>query len=253
MKIYRLGKLSNMFSTTLFHAMAEFGYEGLILCEPEDTYVSLGYFDKAEELIDLKRCKELDIGVIRRQTGGGAVLLAPGQVFYQLLLSKSKVPFKVEDAYRKLSQPVIRAYRRLGVEVEYKPINDLVVKEVSDEELAQFLGEDPERLKEDLQAISFSYLMSLEEIFFEGRSYEELFESKEESPEEVVIKKDLREKLLKAIERLEEKEKLVLQLLYYEELPLKEVAKLLGVSMARISQIKSSAIEKLKSYLASAL
>ncbi|MEZ0336910.1 MAG: FliA/WhiG family RNA polymerase sigma factor [Aquificaceae bacterium] len=126
-------------------------------------------------------------------------------------------------------------------------------KEVSDEELAQFLGEDPERLKEDLQAISFSYLMSLEEIFFEGRSYEELFESKEEDPEEVVIKKDLREKLLKAIERLEEKEKLVLQLLYYEELPLKEVAKLLGVSMARISQIKSSAIEKLKSYLASAL
>jgi len=126
-------------------------------------------------------------------------------------------------------------------------------KEVSDEELAQFLGEDPERLKEDLQAISFSYLMSLEEIFFEGRSYEELFESKEEGPEEVVIKKDLREKLLKAIERLEEKEKLVLQLLYYEELPLKEVAKLLGVSMARISQIKSSAIEKLKSYLASAL
>jgi len=126
-------------------------------------------------------------------------------------------------------------------------------KEVSDEELAQFLGEDPERLKEDLQAISFSYLMSLEEIFFEGRSYEELFESKEESPEEIVIKKDLREKLLKAIERLEEKEKLVLQLLYYEELPLKEVAKLLGVSMARISQIKSSAIEKLKSYLASAL
>lgn len=86
--------------------------------------------------------------------------------------------------------------------------------------------------------------------FFEGRSYEELFESKEESPEEIVIKKDLREKLLKAIEKLEKREKLVLQLLYYEELPLKEVAKLLGISMARVSQIKSSAIEKLKSYLA---
>jgi lipoate-protein ligase A len=129
MNIYKLGKLPNMLSTTLFHAMAELGYEGLILCEPEDTYISLGYFDKTEELIDLRKCKELGIGVIRRQTGGGAVLLAPGQVFYQLLLSKSKVPFKVEDAYRKLSQPVIRAYRRLGVEVEYKPINDLVVKE----------------------------------------------------------------------------------------------------------------------------
>ncbi|MFN3976638.1 MAG: sigma-70 family RNA polymerase sigma factor, partial [Aquificaceae bacterium] len=62
-----------------------------------------------------------------------------------------------------------------------------------------------------------------------------------------------RERLLKAIERLEEKEKLVLQLLYYEELPLREVSKLLGVSMARVSQIKSSAVEKLKSYLASSL
>ncbi len=128
MKAYVLGKLPRMLSTTLFHAMAELGYEGLILCEPEDTYVSLGYFDRAYELIDLKKCKDLGIGIIRRQTGGGAVLLSPGQVFYQLILPKEIVPFKVEDAYRKLSQPVIKAYARLGLEVEYKPINDLVVK-----------------------------------------------------------------------------------------------------------------------------
>ncbi|MDW8032772.1 MAG: RNA polymerase sigma factor FliA [Aquificaceae bacterium] len=122
-------------------------------------------------------------------------------------------------------------------------------EEVSDEELAKFLGESPEKLKEDLKAISFSYLMSLEELFREGRSYEELFESQEEGPEEAVIRADLKEKLLKAIERLDHREKLLLQLLYYEELPLKEVAKLLGVSMARVSQIKSSAIEKLRNYL----
>lgn len=128
MKAYVLEKLPNMLSTTLFHAMAYLGYDGLILCEPEDIYVSLGYFDKAEDLIDLKRCKELNIGVIRRQIGGGAVLLAPGQVFYQLILPKGMVPFRIEDAYKKLSQPVIRAYKNLGLEVEYKPINDLVVK-----------------------------------------------------------------------------------------------------------------------------
>ncbi len=128
MKVYLLGRLPRMLSTTLFHAMAELGYEGLILCEPEDTYISLGYFDRAYELIDLKKCKDLGIGLIRRQTGGGAVLLSPGQVFYQLVLPKGRIPFKVEDAYRKLSQPIIRAYARLGLEVEYKPINDLVVK-----------------------------------------------------------------------------------------------------------------------------
>ncbi|MCS7171589.1 MAG: lipoate--protein ligase family protein, partial [Aquificaceae bacterium] len=104
------------------------GYEAIILCEPEDTYISLGYFDKTEELIDIKKCQELGIGMIRRQIGGGAVLLAPGQVFYQLILSKRRVPFRIEDVYRRLSEPVIRAYSRLGVEVEYKPINDLLVK-----------------------------------------------------------------------------------------------------------------------------
>ncbi|MEN3028384.1 MAG: sigma-70 family RNA polymerase sigma factor [Aquificaceae bacterium] len=67
------------------------------------------------------------------------------------------------------------------------------------------------------------------------------------------MRADLREKLLKAIERLDYREKLLLQLLYYEELPLKEVARLLGVSMARVSQIKSSAVEKLRKYLTSAL
>ncbi|MEN3028635.1 MAG: biotin/lipoate A/B protein ligase family protein [Aquificaceae bacterium] len=128
MKVYLLGKLNRMLSTTLFHAMAELGHEALILCEPEDTYVSLGYFDRAEELIDLKRCRELGIGVIRRHIGGGAVLLSPGQVFYQLILSKKRVPFRIEDAYRMLSEPVIRTYARLGVEVEYRPVNDLLVR-----------------------------------------------------------------------------------------------------------------------------
>lgn len=117
-----------MLSTTLFHAMAELGHEALIICEPADLYVSLGYFDRANELIDLNKCRELNIGVIRRQTGGGAVLLGPGQVFYQLLISKSRVPFRVSDAYRKLSEPVIRTYGRLGLEVEYRPVNDLLAK-----------------------------------------------------------------------------------------------------------------------------
>lgn len=127
MKVYVLGKVGDMLSTTLFHAMAKLGYAGLVLCEPEDSYISLGYFDDAKQIINFERCKELGLGIIRREIGGGTVLLAPGQVFYQLILPKSLVPFRVEDAYRKLSLPVIKTYRRLGLEVEYKPINDLVV------------------------------------------------------------------------------------------------------------------------------
>ena len=128
MKIYRAGRQGNLRSITLFHAMARLGKEGLIITTPTDTYVSVGYFDKTDEIIDLEKCKELNIPVIRREVGGGAVLLHPHQVFYQLILRKDKVPFKVIDAYKHFSQAVINAYKKLGVEVEYRPINDIVVK-----------------------------------------------------------------------------------------------------------------------------
>ncbi|MEZ0361299.1 MAG: lipoate--protein ligase [Hydrogenobacter sp.] len=128
MKIYRLGKRDHLRSITIFHAMARLGYTGLVITEPKDTYVSIGYFDRLEDIIDYEKCKRLNIPVIRREVGGGAVLLSEGQVFYQLILPKKLVPFKVEDAYRKFSKPIIQTYRKLGVEVSYRPINDLVLK-----------------------------------------------------------------------------------------------------------------------------
>lgn len=58
--------------------------------------------------------------------------------------------------------------------------------------------------------------------------------------------KKTREKLTDAIGLLPEKEKLVISLYYYEELTLKEIGSVLDVSESRISQIHSSAINKLK-------
>ncbi len=130
MKLYRVGRVGNLRSITLFHAMARLGYEGLLITSPEETYVSVGYFDKTEDIVDVDRCRKLGIPIIRREVGGGAVLLDREQVFYQLILRKGSdmLPFKIEEAYRKFSSPVIRAYKRLGVEVEYRPINDIIVK-----------------------------------------------------------------------------------------------------------------------------
>jgi RNA polymerase, sigma 28 subunit, SigD/FliA/WhiG len=122
-------------------------------------------------------------------------------------------------------------------------------REPTDDELISALGEKPETFYSDLQKISASYILSLDDIFREGRSYEEVLSAKLGSPEENVMEADLKEKIISAIKRLEQREQLVLQLLFYEEIPAKEVAKLLGVSTARISQIKESAINKLKEML----
>lgn len=146
----------------------------------------------------------------------------------------------VSRGVRHREKSLREAFERFRLEKEREP---------TDEELAEFMGEDLEKLREDLKAVTFSYLLSLDELFQEGRSYEELFEGSVENPEEAVIKEDIRKKLIEAIERLDQREKLVLQLLYYEELPLREVSKIMNISMARVSQIKSSAIEKLKKFL----
>ncbi len=71
--------------------------------------------------------------------------------------------------------------------------------------------------------------------------------SEKETPEEEVIREDQKEKLLQAVNLLSEKEKKVLQMLYFEERDLKSVASEINVSVSRVSQIKAEAIKKLKS------
>ncbi len=73
--------------------------------------------------------------------------------------------------------------------------------------------------------------------------------SKRSSPEEEVIKDDIKERVLKAIGRLSEKEKAVIQMIYFEERDLKYISQQLGISVSRVSQLKSIAIEKIKSIL----
>jgi len=136
------------------------------------------------------------------------------------------------------------------IKAKLEELTSQLGREPTDEELIKALGYKSDDFYSDLQKISASHLLSLDDLFREGRSYEEVFSSSvEESPEENSIKQDLREKILKAIEDLDQREKLVIQLIFYEEIPAKEVAKLLKVSTARVSQIKESALSKLREKL----
>ncbi len=131
-----------------------------------------------------------------------------------------------------------------------KELTEELGREPTDEEIANYLGEDLQSLQHDLSKISFSYMLNLDDIFTEERrSYEEVISSKKTDVEEEVIKKDLVEKLKEAVEKLDEREKLVVQLVFYEELPLKEIAQILGCSISRVSQIKGEAIEKLRKFM----
>jgi RNA polymerase sigma factor for flagellar operon FliA len=59
--------------------------------------------------------------------------------------------------------------------------------------------------------------------------------------------------IARALDRLPEKERLVISLYFYEELNLKEIGEILGVTESRASQIRSRALIRLKNYLRNAV
>ena len=73
--------------------------------------------------------------------------------------------------------------------------------------------------------------------------------SKVNKPQKVLDKKNATKILKKAIENLSDKQKLVVSLIYYEELTQKEVAEVMELSPARISQIHKKAVYRLRGYL----
>jgi RNA polymerase sigma factor for flagellar operon FliA len=102
-----------------------------------------------------------------------------------------------------------------------------------------------EALKEELV-----FFISIEEnLFADGFKVKDTLSSREPTPEEKLLLRDAKEKLAKAIEKLNEKEQLVLQLVFVEELDLKSIGEILGISVSRVSQIKGSALRKLRELL----
>jgi RNA polymerase sigma factor for flagellar operon FliA len=69
------------------------------------------------------------------------------------------------------------------------------------------------------------------------------------SPEKHAEMNELESLLGKEIDRLPEKQKLVLSLYYYEDMNMKEIAEVLGITEARISQIHSQAVLCLRTCL----
>ena len=75
------------------------------------------------------------------------------------------------------------------------------------------------------------------------------FTSPDNNPEEEVNETELQELLKEALRNLPEREALVIQLYYVEELNVFEIAEVLEVSTGRVSQIKKSAVGQLRQFI----
>ncbi len=131
MNLYDLGHVPWLDSQLIYHTLPRLGMEGLILLAPREAYVCIGYHQDAEQEVDLAYCREQGIPVFRREVGGGAVYLDGQQLFYQLVLHKDN-PLASADKgefYRKFLAPVVQTYGDLGVQTQFKPVNDIITLE----------------------------------------------------------------------------------------------------------------------------
>jgi RNA polymerase sigma factor for flagellar operon FliA len=71
----------------------------------------------------------------------------------------------------------------------------------------------------------------------------------DDDPLRALMETDFRQAVIDAIDALPEREKLLMGLYYEEELNLKEIGAVMGVSESRVSQLHSQAVGRLRTYL----
>jgi lipoate-protein ligase A len=130
MYVFDLGKLPDQQSMLIFHTLARMGIEALVVVSPKTPLASIGYFQDAEQEVDLQYCKELGIPFMRREVGGGATYLDENQIFYQLIWKKDnpKFPKAIHDIFPWFSEAPVETYRTFGIQAEYRSINDIITK-----------------------------------------------------------------------------------------------------------------------------
>lgn len=123
---------------------------------------------------------------------------------------------------------------------------------VTSTEIADELGVTPGEVEQTVKDSLFSNVLSMEEKSKDGsEDYKEgigysIPDDHTFTPSQSLVQKENHAELAKEIDRLNDKEKLVISLFYQEELTLTEIGKVLELTTSRISQIHAKAIFKLK-------
>lgn len=145
------------------------------------------------------------------------------------------IPRTVRQKQKKLDEAIKRIEMKTG-------------KNATDEELAAEVGITDDELLIWQSQLKITNVVSLNEFVEQGS--EPIMDAKGNShfiqPEDKIEENELKEVLKDTLETLTEKERKVIEFYYYEELTLKEISKILGVSESRISQLHTKALAKMR-------
>ncbi len=154
------------------------------------------------------------------------------------LRSQDWVPRSVRDKAKKIDRTYAELEQRFG-------------RAVSDDEVSDALGVEISDYYTMVSKVKAVTLLSIDELSgpnqTERKSLIECIENlNSKNPFTHLKSKDVRDLLVRNIEELPEKQKLVLSLYYYEDLNLKEIGRVLDVTESRVSQLHTQAVSRLR-------
>ena len=116
----------------------------------------------------------------------------------------------------------------------------------SESELAQAMGLDGAAFRALIDDTAATYQESLDEVYSDQSIW---FADVEERADQTIEREELAAALGEHIAELPEREAMVLQLYFVEEMNLEEIGQTLGIGAARVCQIKKAALDKLRGSL----
>ncbi len=145
----------------------------------------------------------------------------------------------------------VRAKAR-AVEKAYAKLEATLLRTPTDAEVAAEMGISEQELQGIFNQISFVGLVALDEMLSGGERGEattlgDTIPDKGEGPVAAYEVEEMKQILANAINRLGDREKIVLTLYYYEGLTLAEIGEVLGVTESRVCQIHTKAVFQLRS------
>jgi RNA polymerase sigma factor for flagellar operon FliA len=157
----------------------------------------------------------------------------------------------VPRSVRARARDIERANQKLEARLQRAP---------TDEEMASELEMSVQDFQDALVQISHSTIVALDELWTVSDSggdqvslLDTLPDRGAPDPQAIVDQGEVRDRIADAIAALPEREKLVIALYYYENLTLREIGEVLGVTESRVSQLHTKAVLRLRSKLGTEL
>jgi len=87
--------------------------------------VTIGFFQNLKQEINLEKAKKFGFDVVRRYTGGGAVL-HDEELTYSIVIGEENTSCEIIKSYEQICSGIIKGLNLVGIDSNFKSINDII-------------------------------------------------------------------------------------------------------------------------------